>query len=203
MTMPTMPNTLPRRLVTGLDRPRNARMKSTRATRYSNPARSALILACPSSLLFLLIHPQHTLGDQKTAEYVHRSEHHGHKAKSARNNRAAFMADQRNPDGQKRADHDHRGNSISHRHQRGMQRRRHRPHHEVADENREHEDREAEYEGIDGAAGCIMRGDGRGIRIGLGSVGGLLQLLRGGTGEASGLLKSELGHVGSSSGSGF
>ena len=49
-------------------------------------------------------------------------------------------------DGEQSADHDHRGNGVGHRHQRRMQRRRHAPHHVIADEDRQHEDREAEHE---------------------------------------------------------
>ena len=51
-------------------------------------------------------------------------------------------------DREQRADHDHRRDRVGHRHQRRMQRGRHAPHHVIADEDREHEDREAEHEGI-------------------------------------------------------
>src|SRR5258706_13099023 len=39
-----------------------------------------------------------------------------------------------------------------------MQRRRHRPHHEIADEYREHENRQPEHEGIDGLCEMIHGG---------------------------------------------
>ena len=52
-------------------------------------------------------------------------------------------------DREQRADHDHRGDRVGHAHQRRVQRRRHRPHHVVADEHRQHEDRQAEHERID------------------------------------------------------
>src|SRR5262249_15032878 len=41
-----------------------------------------------------------------------------------------------------------RGDGIGHRHQWRMQRRRHRPHHVIADEHREHENRQPEDERI-------------------------------------------------------
>src|SRR6266851_1583655 len=77
---------------------------------------------------------------------------------------------------------------------RAMQRRRHRPHHVVADENGEHEYREAEHERIDRAGGCVVRGNRRRIRIGLSHVSGPLQLLGSGTGEVHGFLVTEFGH---------
>ena len=45
-----------------------------------------------------------------------------------------------------RADDDHRRDRIGHAHQRRVQRRRHAPHHVVADEDRQHENRQAEDE---------------------------------------------------------
>ena len=56
-------------------------------------------------------------------------------------------------DREQRADDDHAGDGVGHRHQRRMQRRRHRPHHVVADEDGEDEDREPEDEGVDRPAG--------------------------------------------------
>ncbi len=49
----------------------------------------------------------------------------------------------------KRANDDHRGDGVGDGHQRRMQRRRHRPHHIVADEDRQHEDTEAEDQWVD------------------------------------------------------
>ena len=54
---------------------------------------------------------------------------------------------------QQRADDDHRRDGVGDRHQRRVQRRRHAPDHVVADEDRQHEDGEAEHGRIDGAAG--------------------------------------------------
>ena len=44
--------------------------------------------------------------------------------------------------GDQRADDDHRGDGVGHRHQRRVQRRRHRPDHIIADEAGQHEDRQ-------------------------------------------------------------
>ena len=66
----------------------------------------------------------------------------------------ASLADQRHADREQRADHDHRGDRVGHRHQRRVQRRRHRPDHVVADEDRQHEDREPEHERIDRVRRC-------------------------------------------------
>ena len=105
------------------------------------------------SLLFLLVHRQHALGDQEAAEDVHRGEDQRDEAERARPERAIVIGDQRDADREQRADHDHRGDRVGHRHQRRVQRRRHRPDHVVADEDRQHEDREPEHEGIDGVGG--------------------------------------------------
>jgi hypothetical protein len=82
---------------------------------------------------------------------------------------------------QQRADDDHRGNRVGDRHQRRVQRRRHRPDHIVADENRQHENRKPEDERIDRAAGLRhgppprhaigghLGGDPRSFRCSIGS----------------------------------
>src|SRR5450759_4150855 len=70
--MPIMPSRLPRRLESGLDSPRSAWMNRTPATRYSSAAILGLMLR---SLLFLLVHRQHALGDQESAEDIDRGEH--------------------------------------------------------------------------------------------------------------------------------
>ena len=65
-------------------------------------------------------------------------------------------------DGEQRADDDHRGDGVGHRHQRRVQRRRHAPDHVIADEDRQHEDRQAEDERVDDAAGRAgCRGDNK------------------------------------------
>src|SRR5580704_5896994 len=102
----------------------------------------------PPSLLFLLVHRQHALRHQKAAENIHGCEDQRDEAEAPRPNPAA--ADHLDAHGEQRADHDHRGYRIGHRHQRRMQRGRHRPHHEIADEHGEHENRQPEDKGIDG-----------------------------------------------------
>ena len=52
------------------------------------------------------------------------------------------VGDQRHADRQQRAHHDHRRDGVGDRHQRRVQRRRHAPHHVVADEDRDHEHHE-------------------------------------------------------------
>src|SRR4029453_8230400 len=157
IAMPIMPNRLPWREVAGLDSPRSDRMNSTPATRYRIAARLAFIsgphlLLSPRgarrSLHLLLVHRQHALGDKEAAEDIHTGEDQRDETEAARPARAA--RDHRDADREQCADHDHRGDRIRHRHQRRMQRRRHRPHHEIADENREDENRQPEYKGIDG-----------------------------------------------------
>src|SRR5689334_21201139 len=78
ITMPAMPNILPRRLDSGLDSPRSARMNRTPATRYSSAvtlAFSRLDDIARASLLFLLVHRKHSLRDQEAAEDVDRGKH--------------------------------------------------------------------------------------------------------------------------------
>src|SRR4051812_13258886 len=164
IAMPIMPNRFPWRHEAGLDSPRSDRMNSTPATRYSTADRLAFISGphLPStprgacrSLGLLLVHRQHALGDKEAAEDVHTGEDQRDEAEAARPTAAArdicYAA------GQQRANHDHRGDRIGHRHQRRMQRRGHRPHHEVADEDGEDENRQPEYEGIDGL-GYMLHG---------------------------------------------
>src|SRR3954468_5999036 len=137
-------------------------MNNTPATRYSTADRLAFISGphLPStprgacrSLGLLLVHRQHALGDKEAAEDIHAGKDQRNEAETARPARAA--RDHGNADGKQRADHDHGRDRIRHRHQRRMQRRRHRPHHEIADEHGEHEDREPEYEGIDGLSDVL------------------------------------------------
>src|SRR5664279_4667265 len=121
-------------------------MNRTPATRYSSAAMFAFMLL---SLLFLLVHCQHALGDQEAAENIDRGEYQRDEAERARPQRAAIVGGERYADRQQGADHDHRGDGVGHRHQWRVQRRCHRPDDVVADEHRQHEDREPEYEGID------------------------------------------------------
>src|SRR5215210_3551628 len=101
----------------------------------------------------LLVHAQHALGDEEAAKDIHRGKDQRHEPETARPYPAA--ADHCDPDREQRADHNHRGDRVGHRHQRRMQGRRHRPHNEVADEHGEHENREPEHEGIDGLCNMI------------------------------------------------
>src|SRR5208282_3653928 len=141
IAMPIIPRRLPSRLDTGLDSPRSAWMNRTPATRYSNATRFGLIRR---SFLFLLIHRQHALGDQEAAEDIDRREAERNEAERARPERTAVVANERDTDREQGADDDHRGDGVGHRHQWRVQRRRHRPHHVVADEHRQHENRKAE-----------------------------------------------------------
>src|SRR3954451_10791714 len=155
--MPTMPNRLPWRDDAGLDKPRSDRMNKTPATRYRIAARLAFISGphlplsprgARRSFGLLLVHRQHALSDKEAAEDIHAGKNQGDKAKTARPARAA--GDHADADRKQRTDHDHRRDRIGHRHQRSMQRRGHRPHDEIADKHRKHENRQPEDEGIDG-----------------------------------------------------
>ena len=79
----------------------------------------------------------------------------------------------RHADRQQRADDDDRGDRVGDRHQRRVQCGGHRPDDIVADENRQHEDREAEDERIDDAARQRVRGVARSVRHAR-SAGGVL-----------------------------
>src|SRR5882724_7102786 len=154
--MPIMPKKLPWRDDAGLDSPRSERMNRTPATRYRTAARLAFIWRPPlsssprgarRSLDLLLVHREHPLRDQEATEDIHRGKDQRDEAEAARPDPAA--ADHGDADREQRADHDHRGDRIRHRHQRRMQRGGHRPHHEIADEHGEDENRQPEYKGID------------------------------------------------------
>src|SRR5437667_12284203 len=156
IAMPIMPKKLPWRELAGLDSPRSERMNSTPATRYSSADRLAFISGphLPStrrgvchSLGLLLVHRQHALGDEEAAEDIHAGEDQRDEAKTPRPPGSA--RDHADADREQRADHDHRGDRVGHGHQRRMQCGRHRPHHEIADEYREDENRQPEHKGID------------------------------------------------------
>src|SRR5256714_51139 len=85
----------------------------------------------------LLVHAQHALSDQETAENIHAGKGQRDEAEAARPRPAA--ADHRDPHREQRADNNDGGDRVGYRHQRGVQGRRHRPHNEVADEHGEHE----------------------------------------------------------------
>ena len=81
-----------------------------------------------------------------------------HKREEAEGARQPGAGDgQRHADRKQRADDDHRRDRVRDRHERGVQRRRHRPDDVIADEDREHEDREPEHGRVDGAAGRAVR----------------------------------------------
>src|SRR4051812_16299092 len=109
-----------------------------------------------SSLLLLLVHREHALGDQEAAENIDAGKYQRDKPETARP--AGAAASKRHANREQRADHDHRRDRVGHRHQRRVQRGRHRPHHEIADEHREHENRQPEHEGIDGLCDVIHGG---------------------------------------------
>src|SRR5262249_41331767 len=129
IAMPIMPSRLPRRLESGLDRPRSARMNRTPATRESSATRVGLLSSLrharpwtghprlcsvwvkpaqdddifrtrfmSSSLLFLLVHRKHALGDQEAAEDVHRCENERDETEPARPQRTVVVGGQRDPD---------------------------------------------------------------------------------------------------------
>src|SRR6201994_2754303 len=98
-----------------------------------------------SSLGFLLVHRQHALGDQEAAEDVHAGKDQRDKAEAA--GPGAARGNHADADGEQRTDHDHRGDRVGHRHQRRVQRRGYRPHHEIADEHRQHEKQKPENKG--------------------------------------------------------
>src|SRR4051794_13306132 len=166
MPMPIMPKKLPWRDDAGLERPRSDRMNRTPATRYSSAARLAFIGKAPwypssenrpcRSLNFLLVHREHALGDKEATENVHRRKNQRDEAETARPDSTA--ADHCNPDREQRADHDHRRDRVGHRHQRRVQRWSDRPHHEIADEHREHKNRQPEHEGVDGLRDMVHGG---------------------------------------------
>src|SRR5882757_3825419 len=100
------------------------------------------------SLGLLLVHRQHALGDKEAAEDVHAGKDQRDEAEAARP--AAAGRNHADADREQRPDHDDRGDRVGHRHQRRMQRRRHRPLLEIADEHGEDENRQPEHKGIDG-----------------------------------------------------
>src|SRR3954454_1113368 len=123
IAMPIMPKKLPWRDDAGLDSPRNDIMNRTPATRYKTAARLAFISRPPlsssprgarRSLGFLLVHRQHALGNEEAAEDIHTRENQRDEAEAARPGPAA--ADHGNADREQRADHDHRGDRVGHRH---------------------------------------------------------------------------------------
>src|SRR6476469_6174354 len=171
--MPIMPKKLPWRDVAGLDSPRSDRMNSTPATRY-NAAEILAFISGPQfaspprgacrSLGLLPVHPEHALGDKEAAENIHAGKSQRDEAEAARPTAAG--GNRADADREQRADHDHRGDRIGHRHQRRMQRRGHRPHHEVADEHGQNEDRQPEHEGIDGLCNMIHGGSPDAVYLG-------------------------------------
>src|SRR4051812_46328552 len=101
---------LPWREVTGDDRPRNAMMKQTAATRYRRAETFSVMVAPPSGLLLELA--QHALGDDEAAEDVHRGEHDRKEAQPF------GEADLRGASSEQCADDDHARDRVGDRHQR-------------------------------------------------------------------------------------
>src|SRR5690606_1038342 len=94
----------------------------------------------------LLVHGQHALGDEEPAEDVHARKDERDKAEPAGRPLAGHEI---GADRQKRTHHDHRGDRVGDRHQRGVQRRGDAPDDVIADEDRQNEDRKEEKERID------------------------------------------------------
>ena len=116
-------------------------------------------------------------------------------AERARHDRAAVARPTSDTaDGQQRADDDHRGDGVGHRHQRRVQRRRHAPDHVVADEDRQHEDRQAKDERIDRPAGDGVHAGGGHVGIALRRFGGLARDFGRGLGAVDGFLGTDYGH---------
>src|SRR3954471_20106615 len=121
MAMPKMPNRLPRRAVSGWDRPFSARMKKTLARRYVSAmafADIATLFLHPvffSGRLFLLEHLEHPLGHQEPAERVDGDERHGQRAEQR------STVDRTRPRGEDGANHDDRADRVGDAHQRRME----------------------------------------------------------------------------------
>src|SRR5690349_1092526 len=74
MVIPTMPVRLPRRLLSGLERPLSARMKQTPEIRYARSTQAGTTVmtsVCIRLALPLLVHREHALGDGEASEDVH------------------------------------------------------------------------------------------------------------------------------------
>src|SRR6267154_2119723 len=129
IAIPIMPKKLPWRDVAGLDSPRSDRMNSTPATRYNTAERLAFIsgpqFASPRgacrSLGLLPVHPEHALGDKEAAENIHAGKSQRDEAEAACPTAAG--GNRADADREQRADNDHRGDRVGHRHQRRVPRR--------------------------------------------------------------------------------
>src|SRR3954447_3109397 len=140
--MPSMPVKLPRRLLSGLDRPRSARMKQTPAIRYASRTQAGW--ACAASAMSssirlafpLLVHREHALGDREPPEDVHACERDSDQAEPFRTRTSGRGGCD------KGADDNDRGNGVGDAHQRRVECRGDRPDHEIANETGEHENRQ-------------------------------------------------------------
>ena len=90
IAMPIMPKRLPWRAVSGLDRPRSARMNRTPGDEIEQ--RGEIGRHRRASLPLLLVHAEHALGDQEAAEDVHRGEHQRDEAEASRATRPSPIA---------------------------------------------------------------------------------------------------------------
>ena len=128
---------LPRRLLAGLDRPRSARMKQMPGDQISDqhPGRAAPPPHASRRSFFLYIASIRAVTAKPPKMFT--------EASADRDQPEPFRgraAARRGRD--QRADDDHRGNGVGHRHQRRVQRRGHRPDDEIADEAGQHENRQ-------------------------------------------------------------
>src|SRR5262249_2345692 len=125
------------------------------------PASSASFFGVP-----LLVHAEHALGDEKAAEDVDRRHCRRQEAKDL--GEPAAFGGEGYAHGEQGSDNDHGGNGVGDGHKWSVQGRRHAPYHVIANEDRDHEYREAIDEGVDiaspagesdvGAGQCGKRG---------------------------------------------
>ena len=131
------------REVAGDDRPRkrqneeNARDEIKQGGEIGRSSRSAL----------LLVHRQHALVTRKPPKMFTEARISAMKPKSVRRSEPSSPTRGTDTDREQRADDDHRGNRVGHRHQRRVQRRRHRPDDVIADEDGQHENRSRKTKG--------------------------------------------------------
>src|SRR5437868_4306990 len=100
IAIPSMPRRLPRRLLSGFDRPRSARMKQTPAIRYARRTQAGCACAASSILaLLLLVHCEHSGRDGEAAEDVYARKRNGDEAEPLRRGAACrSRSDQRTHD---------------------------------------------------------------------------------------------------------
>src|SRR5687768_5218380 len=126
MVMPIMPYTLPRREVSGCERPPRLRMKRMVAPMYATVTR----LADMAARLFPE-HGKHALGDGEAPEHVDRGQSYPGDCQPANQvvrPRRATVGGERRRDLHERADDDDAADRIRHAHERRVQCGSHVPH---------------------------------------------------------------------------